>query len=80
MAASGEANGFARLDAACSESVTFRASRHGQTDSWSKNFALKGPCNRFDFVSAVMPLPDRQRRRAVMMGPKCWPEICICLG
>ena len=60
--------------------VTFRASRHGQTDSWSKNFALKGPCSRFDLASAVVPLPDRQRRRAVMMGPKCWPEICICLG
>ena len=49
----------------CHGIVTFRASRHGQTDSWSKNFALKGPCSRFDLASAVMPLPERQRRGAV---------------
>ncbi len=49
----------------CHGIVTFRASRHGQTDSWSKNFALKGPCSRFDLASAVMLLPERQRRGAV---------------
>ena len=38
----------------CHGIVTLRASRHRQTDSWSKNFALKGSCSRFDFVSAVM--------------------------
>ena len=64
----------------CHGIVTFRASRRGQTDSWSKNFALKRPCGRFDLASAVMALMDRQRRCAVMMGAKCWRDVCICLG
>ena len=47
------------------DELTDEERRHGQTDSWSKNFALKGPCSRFDLASAVMPLPERQRRGAV---------------